>query len=87
MLVSSFILYLLFEFDKDRVVIQAIGPYTSEEQRQAWLSKRIYEPFFDAIRRVGRAWRDFGTRSVQQAVMRSSAEPNEPGSWRWGGQP
>ena len=40
MLVSSFILYVLFEFDKDRVVIQAIGPYTAMEQRQAWLEQK-----------------------------------------------
>src|SRR5262245_52277903 len=39
MLVSSFILYVLFDFDKHGVVIQAIGPYTSEGQRQAWLDQ------------------------------------------------
>ncbi|HEY7747907.1 MAG TPA: ABC transporter permease [Aestuariivirgaceae bacterium] len=67
MLVSSFILYSLFESDKDRVVIQAIGPYTSEEQRQAWLDQRGYnEPFLERyVGWVGRAFRgDFGT-SVQ----------------------
>ena len=67
MLVSSFILYLLFEFDKDRVVIQAIGPYTSEEQRQAWLERNGYnEPFLERyVGWVGRALTgDFGT-SIQ----------------------
>jgi peptide/nickel transport system permease protein len=67
MLVSSFILYLLFEFDKDRVVIQAIGPYTSAEQRQAWLEQNGYnEPFLERyVAWVGRALTGDFVTSIQ----------------------
>ena len=67
MLVSSFILYLMFEYDKDRVVIQAIGPYTNSAQRLAWLDQNGYnEPFlWRYVSWVGRALTgDFGT-SIQ----------------------
>ena len=79
MLVCSFILYVLFELDKDRVVIQAIGPYTSAEQRQAWLEQNGYnEPFLERyVAWVGRALTgDFGTsiqfdRPVTEVILPS----------------
>ena len=88
MLVSSFILYLMFEFDKDRVVIQAIGPYTNSEQRARlarpeWLQRTV--PV--ALRLLGRQGADRRFRHfhpVQQAGDGNPpAEPRQhrhPGS-------
>ena len=87
MLVSSFILYLMFEFDKDRVVIQAIGPYTNSEQRLAWLDQNGYnEPFlWRYVSWVGRALTgDFGTsiqfnRPVMEILLPRLANTGDPG--------
>ncbi|WP_298610004.1 ABC transporter permease [uncultured Thiothrix sp.] len=47
MLVVSFILFSLFEADKMAVAGKVLGPYSSVEQREIWLSQNGYnEPFF-----------------------------------------
>jgi peptide/nickel transport system permease protein len=47
MLVVSFILFSLFEADKMAVAGKVLGPYSSVEQRELWLSQNGYdEPFF-----------------------------------------
>ena len=42
MLAISLILFLLFELDKDAVVISVLGPYTTDEQRSLWLEANGY---------------------------------------------
>ncbi|MDP9139155.1 MAG: ABC transporter permease [Pseudomonadota bacterium] len=46
MVVSSFLLYLLFEHDKELVAIKVLGQYSLPDQRLAWLEQNGYnEPF------------------------------------------
>ncbi|MGQ0663626.1 MAG: ABC transporter permease [Pseudomonadota bacterium] len=42
MLVASLLLFLLFELDAEEVVVQVLGPYSTEEQRQIWLRNNGY---------------------------------------------
>jgi len=42
MVVVSIILFVIFESNKMDVAGQVLGPYTSEEQRQAWLEQQGY---------------------------------------------
>ena len=43
MLVASILLFLLFELLPGDVAISALGPYSTEEQRQAWLLANGYD--------------------------------------------
>lgn len=89
MLVSSFLLYLMFEFDKGRVVVQAIGPYTSSEQRLSWLEQHGYnQPFLlRYIVWVGKAFTgDFGTsiqfnKPVMEIILPSLANTGILALW------
>lgn len=70
MLVVSFILFSLFEADKMAVAGKVLGPYSSVEQRELWLSQNGYdEPFFTRYTQwVGGALQgDFGD-SLQYKV-------------------
>ncbi|TXH67418.1 MAG: ABC transporter permease [Thiothrix sp.] len=70
MLVVSFILFSLFEADKMAVAGKVLGPYSSVEQRETWLSQNGYdEPFFTRYTQwVGGALHgDFGN-SLQYKV-------------------
>mgnify|MGYP001385443750 FL=1 len=70
MLVVSFILFSLFEADKMAVAGKVLGPYSSIEQREIWLSQNGYdEPFLSRYTQwVGGALHgDFGD-SLQYKV-------------------
>lgn len=70
MLVVSFILFSLFEADKMAVAGKVLGPYSSVEQREIWLSQNGYdEPFLSRyLQWVGGALHgDFGA-SLQYKV-------------------
>jgi peptide/nickel transport system permease protein len=46
MIVVSILLFLLLEINVEGVAIKVLGPYTSDEQRQIWLTANGYDEFF-----------------------------------------
>lgn len=43
MLIASVLLFLLFELSPDDIVISALGPYSTQEQRAIWLTQNGYD--------------------------------------------
>jgi peptide/nickel transport system permease protein len=64
MLVASVVLFLLFELQVDDVAVAALGPYSTTEQRQLWLTEHGYDRtavvrYFDWLARfVAGDWRE-----------------------------